>query len=166
MLSILLLQSLIWNPCRIPVSNTIICMKVKVKSLSCVQLFATPWTVAYRLLHPWDFPGKSAGVDCYFLLQGIFPTQGSNPSLPHCRQTLYHLSHQGSPLFVWTVLITAILLLSLPIWAAGMPGVLQSTGSQRVGQDWVTKLNWPDWLLITNRPKPKYSFFFWSCRRR
>ena len=35
-------------------------------------------------------------MDCHFLLQGIFPTQGSNPGLPHCRQTLYHLSHQGS----------------------------------------------------------------------
>ena len=41
-----------------------------------------------RLLHPWDFPGKSTGVDCHFLLQGIFPTQGLNPSLPHCRQRL------------------------------------------------------------------------------
>ena len=50
------------------------------------------------LLHPWDFPGKSAGVGCYFLLQEIFPTQGLNPGLPHCRQTLYHLSQQGSPL--------------------------------------------------------------------
>ena len=49
-----------------------------------------------RLLHPWDFPGKSTGVGCHFLLQGIFPTQGSNPGLPHCRQTLYCLSHQGS----------------------------------------------------------------------
>ena len=47
--------------------------------------------------HPWDFAGKSAGVDCHFLLQGIFPTQESNPGLPQCRQTLYHLSHQGSP---------------------------------------------------------------------
>ena len=43
------------------------------------------------------FPGKSAGVDCHFLLQGIFPTQESNPGLLHCRQTLYRLSHQGSP---------------------------------------------------------------------
>ena len=42
---------------------------------------------------PWDFPGNSTGVDCHFLLQGIFPTQGSNPGLPHCRQTLYRLSH-------------------------------------------------------------------------
>ena len=48
------------------------------------------------LLHPWDFRGKSTGVDCHFLLQRTFPTQGSNPGLLHCRQTLYRLSHQGS----------------------------------------------------------------------
>ena len=45
-------------------------------------------------LCPWDFPVKSTGVGCHFLLQGIFPTQGLNPDLQHCRQTLYHLSHQ------------------------------------------------------------------------
>ena len=52
------------------------------------------------LLRPWDFPGKRTGVGCHFLLQRIFLTQGSKPGLPHCRQTLYHLSHQGSPSFV------------------------------------------------------------------
>ena len=36
-------------------------------------------------------------MGCHCLLQGIFLTQGSNPGLPHCEQTLYHLSHQGSP---------------------------------------------------------------------
>ena len=41
----------------------------------------------------WDFPGKSTGVGRHFLLQGIFLTQGSNPGLLHCRQTLYPLSH-------------------------------------------------------------------------
>ena len=45
-----------------------------------------------------DFPGKNSGVGCHALLQGIFPTQGLNPGLPHCRQILYHLSHQGNPL--------------------------------------------------------------------
>ena len=40
---------------------------------------------------------QSTGVGCHFLLRGIFPTQGSNSGLPHCRQTLYHLSQQGSP---------------------------------------------------------------------
>ena len=44
-----------------------------------------------------DSTGKNTGVGRHFLLQGIFPTQGSNPGLQHCRQTLYPLSHQGSP---------------------------------------------------------------------
>ena len=48
------------------------------------------------LLCSWDFPGKNIGVACHFLLQWFFPTQGSNPGLPHCRQTPYRLSHQGS----------------------------------------------------------------------
>ena len=68
----------------------------KVKSLSCVQLFATPWTVAYQAPLSMGFPGKGTGVGCHFLLQGIFLTQGLNLGLPHCRQTLYHLSHHGS----------------------------------------------------------------------
>ena len=45
-----------------------------------------------RLPHPWDSPGKNTGVGCHFLLQGIFPTQESNPSLLHCRQIIYQLS--------------------------------------------------------------------------
>ena len=71
------------------VSETTVTLKVKVKSLSHVQLFVTPRAVAYQVLHPWDFPGKNAGVGCHFLLQGIFPTQGLNPGLSHWRQTLY-----------------------------------------------------------------------------
>ena len=43
------------------------------------------------------FPLKNTGVGCHFLLQGLFPTQGSNPGLPHCRQILYQLSHNRSP---------------------------------------------------------------------
>ena len=44
-----------------------------------------------------DSPGKNTGVSCHALLQEIFPTQWSNPGLPHCRQILYQLSHKGSP---------------------------------------------------------------------
>ena len=47
-----------------------------------------------------DFPGKSTGVGCHALLQGIFPTKGSNPGLPHCRQILYHLEPPGKP-YCW-----------------------------------------------------------------
>ena len=45
---------------------------------------------------PWNSPGQYAGVGSHSLLQGIFPIQGLNPSLPHCRRILYPLSHQGS----------------------------------------------------------------------
>lgn len=42
-------------------------------------------------------PGKNTGVGYHALCQGIFPTQGSNPSLLHCRRILYSWRHQGSP---------------------------------------------------------------------
>ena len=46
---------------------------------------------------PWNSPGQNPGVSSLSLLQGIFPTHGSNPGLLHCRQILYQLSHKGSP---------------------------------------------------------------------
>ena len=51
----------------------------------------------HGLYSPWNCPGQNTGVGSFSLLQGIFPTQGSNPGFPHCRQILYHLSHKGSP---------------------------------------------------------------------
>ena len=48
-------------------------------------------------LGPWNSPGQDTGVGSFSLLQGIFPTQRSNPGLPHCRQILYQLSHKGGP---------------------------------------------------------------------
>ena len=70
-------------------------IEVKVKILPVLSDFLWPHGLyPTRLLHPWNFLGKSTGVGCHFLLQGIFLTWGSNPGLPHCRQTLYHLSHQ------------------------------------------------------------------------
>ena len=61
------------------------CRKEKVAQS--VQLFRDPC--------PWNFPDKKTGVGCHSLFQGIPLTQGSNPGLLHCRQTLYCLSHQG-----------------------------------------------------------------------
>ena len=46
---------------------------------------------------PWSSPSQNIGVGSRSLLQGIFPTQGSNPGLLHCRWILYQLSHEGSP---------------------------------------------------------------------
>ena len=54
-----------------------------------------------RLLYPWNSPGKNTQVGCHSLLLGIFPTQGLNLGLLHCRQILYSLSHQGSPIYMY-----------------------------------------------------------------
>ena len=51
----------------------------------------------HGLYSPWDFPGQNTGVGSLSLLQCIFPTQGANLGLPHCRRILYQLSHNGSP---------------------------------------------------------------------
>ena len=72
------------------VSHSVLSHSLRLDGLLC------PWEPS-GLLCPWDFPGKTTGVGCHSLLQGIFPTQGSNPGLLHCRQMLYRLSHQGSP---------------------------------------------------------------------
>ena len=67
-------------------------LQVKWKLLSRVWLFVTPWTI-----QSMDSPGQNTGVGNLSLLQGIFPTQGSNPGLLHYRWILHQLSHQGSP---------------------------------------------------------------------
>ena len=53
----------------------------------------------HGLYSPWNSPGQTIGVGSLSLLQGILPSQGSNPGLPHCRRILYQLSHQGSPIY-------------------------------------------------------------------
>ena len=60
----------------------------EVKVTQHVQLCVTAWK------RPWNSPGQNTGVNSCSLLQGIFPTQRSNPGLPHCRCILYQLSHQ------------------------------------------------------------------------
>ena len=96
-----------------------------------------------------------------FSSPGNFPTEGSNPGLPHCRQTLYHLSHQGSLAWfnlnfrltktacLWPLKHTlsekamaphsSTLAWKIP-WTEE-PGRLQSMGSRRVGNDWATSLS-------------------------
>ena len=69
---------------------------VLLNCFSRVGLFVTLGMVGPRLLCPWNFLDKKTGVGCHSLFQGILLTQGSNPGLLHCRQTLYCLSHQGS----------------------------------------------------------------------
>ena len=112
-----------------------------------VQLFAIPWTVAYQALLSMGFSKQECWSGCHFLLQGIFPTQESNPGIPHCRQMLYRLSHQGSPGIKLTPMeklkghlntllqFSSVQLLSrvrlfAPPWTAALQASLSITSSQ------------------------------------
>ena len=70
-------------------------MKAESESESCSVMSNS--FQSHRLYNPWNSPGQDTGVSSHFLLQGIVPTQGSNPGLSCCRQILYQLIFQGSP---------------------------------------------------------------------
>ena len=73
------------------------CWRSNVLSRSVLSDSETPGTSARQVpLSMGILQGRNTGVGCHALLQGIFPTQGSNTGLPHCRWILYHLSHQRS----------------------------------------------------------------------
>ena len=67
-----------------------------VRGVTNSQTQLSDWT-ELNWYSPWNSPGQNAGMGSLSLLQGIFPSQGSNPGFPHCRQILYQLSHKGSP---------------------------------------------------------------------
>ena len=113
----------------------LVCMKGSEVAQSCPTLPPHGLQLT-RLLCPWNFPGKSTGVGCHFLLQGIFLTQGSNLGLPHCRQTLYLLSHQGS---------------CHCMYSRQQQGILQSTGnSQQLRMTYNGKVinQWPNFQQL------------------
>ena len=89
-----------WTTDLVEVCVLLICVCV-CDTHSAIAHSATPRTGARQAPSVYgDSPGKNTGVGCHFLLHGIFPTQGSNPGLPHHRWILYHLSHRGSS-YVW-----------------------------------------------------------------
>ena len=76
--------------------NFTLCFK-NIKNLKKPLLFSD-FVVKWKLLYsPWNSPDQNTGVGSLSLFQEIFPTQGSNPGLPHCRQILYQVSHKGNP---------------------------------------------------------------------
>ena len=84
-------------PCRIGMpKKKHICMRGGLVTKACPTL-VTPWTVGCQALCPWDSSDKNIRVGCHFLLQGILPTQGSNPLLLH----LLHWQAGSSPLTPW-----------------------------------------------------------------
>ena len=73
--------------------SAVLCLVVQLYPTSCNLMDCSPpGSSVYG-----DSPGKNTRMGCHALLQGIFPTQGWNPGLLHCRWILYHLSHQRSP---------------------------------------------------------------------
>ena len=82
----------IYNINKSPLSNTVL-----VQSESESQSVMSDSLGPHGLYSLWNSPSQNTGVGSRLLLQGIFPTQGSNPGLPNCRRILYQLSHKGSP---------------------------------------------------------------------
>ena len=81
-------QVLFWSHSRGSTLN-------RFESETCSVVSDSLWP--HKLYSPWNSPDQDTGVGSLSLLQGIFPTQGSSPGLPHCRWILYQLSHKGSP---------------------------------------------------------------------
>ena len=104
--------------------------KVKVKSLSRVQHGLQPT----RLLRPWDFPSKSTGVGCHCLLRVMSTIFYSKGQVTMCSPHWRRENH-------WRLCLRGYLN-SGSWWWTGGPGVLWFMGSQRVGHDWATELNW------------------------
>ena len=124
-------------------------LKVKVLvNQSCLTLCdPMDYSPPSRILCPWDSPGKNTGVHCHSLLQGIFPTQGLNLGLPHWRQILYHLSHQGGwDVFEWgtlTYFIKVLMMEALVFYRLQYLNMEQShveQGRATCGEGW--KLGW------------------------
>ena len=81
--------SVVKNP---PAIQEIACNAGESDSCSVMSSFLQP----EGLYSQWNSPGQNPGVGSLSLLQGTFPTQGSNPGFPHCGRILYQLSHRGS----------------------------------------------------------------------
>ena len=75
------------------IPSTFTSKRIKQKSVLVTQSFLT---LCDPIVWPWDSPEKNTRVCCHSLFQGIFPTQGSNLGVLHCRQILYNLSYHGS----------------------------------------------------------------------
>ena len=98
---------------------------------------------------PWNFPGQNTGMGNHSLLQWVFPTQGSNPDLPHCRQILYHLSHRwgmlimGKARHAWWRRQWHSTPVLLPEKSHGWRSLVGCSprGGLRVGHDWATSFS-------------------------
>ena len=148
-----------WKPAEISQSQYCALKKVKVyviykkEKWNCSVMSDSLWPHGLqpaRLLWPWNTLGKNTGVENHFLLQGIFPTQGSNLGLIHGRQILYHLSHKKNihniyiyihththMLYTYMYIVCILYMYILCIFATTRGG----TSHRRGGSD----IHWKDW---------------------
>ena len=135
----------------------------------------TYWTVKVKASHsvvsdylwpcglysPWNSPGQNTGVGSLSLLQGIFPTQGLNPGLLHCRWILYQLSHKGSPRILEWVAYPFSRGSSRPRNRTGVSCIAGSFFT-----NWVTREEWQNTHTHTHTHTNKWragpSFFYGS----
>ena len=123
---------------------------------------ATPWTIACRLLCLSDFLGKNTRVGCYFLLQGIFLTQESNPGLMHWQSDSLPLNHQGS-LTKWYIYGLNLFkpefyhLWKNYLWWDYTRQLIKACGPVLVTGDWLINVSWiQTWQVpILKRPRGK-----------
>ena len=87
----------IWNQSVGPCSVLTVASWPAYRFLSRQVRWSCPTLPPHGLYSPWNSPGQNTGVGSPSLLQEIFPTQGSNPGLPHCKWILHQLSYWGSP---------------------------------------------------------------------
>ena len=115
--------------------------KGKVKSFSDVRLFVTPWTAAHQA-------PPSMGFSRQEYWSGV-------PLPSHIHTTIYKMDKQQEPSCIAQGAYSEYLVIT-----TGRPGVLQFMGSQRVGHDWVTELNWTEPIMAKNLKKTTYSYSY------
>ena len=106
-----------------------------------------------RLLSLWDSLGKNTEMGCHALVQGIFPSQGSNPGLLHCRQILYSLNHLRTFVkILWTNIFTLLLTKDLYILKIFLVFYLLSFLCSRISIQDITSLSTLVLLKVTCQP--------------
>ena len=106
-----------------------------------------------------DSPGKNTGVGYHALLQATFPTQGSNLGLPHCRQILYQLSHQGNPRILEWVAYPFSRESSWPgnrTWTSCLAGGFFVRWATREAQREIKKVELSDWAVTVRKQSLQY----------
>ena len=113
----------------------------------------------HGLYSPWNSPGQNTGVGSLSLLQGIFPTQGSNLGLPQCRRILYQLIHQESPRILEWV--------AYPVFSGSFQPRNRTRVSCIAGRfftNWAIREALGKYKLINFFVfKINYLFYFWLC---